>query len=71
LLEVEEMELGDYVTRRIEGIFTDLAEDLSREDLPADVMAGVPMALFRAELYLKGAWLAYVGGDNEQVESAR
>jgi hypothetical protein len=56
----DEVELGEYVTQRIGQIFTDLAEDLSQEDLPPDMAAGVPMALFKAELYLKGAWLAYI-----------
>jgi hypothetical protein len=52
--------LGDYVTQRIEAIFDEIADDLGRVDLPADVAAGAPMALFKAELYLKGAWLAYI-----------
>jgi hypothetical protein len=52
--------IGDYVAQRIGAIFDEVADDLGRADLPADVAAGVPMALFKAELYLETAWLAYI-----------
>ena len=61
----DEVSLGDYVAQRIEEIFTDVAEGLSEVDLSPDVAAGVPKALFRAELYLKAAWLDYIEGGNE------
>jgi hypothetical protein len=70
LLEVTytEISLGDYVAQRIEEIFTDVAEGLSEADLPEDVSAGVPLALFHAEVFLKRAWLFYIEDIEERLE---
>jgi hypothetical protein len=65
-MEDEGLGLGDYVALRIGQIFDDLAKELGRMDLPEEVAAGVPMTLFRAEMYLKGAWLHYIKGDVEE-----
>lgn len=56
----------EFVQSRLHEIFDDLAERLSEMDLPDDVAAGVPFALFKAELHLKTAWAAYIRSLDQQ-----
>ena len=60
----------EFVRLRITEIFDDLAERISEIDLPEDFAAGVPMALFAAEMHLKGAWDRYCVNEDEAMAIA-
>lgn len=61
------MDLASYVADRIGEIFRDLAEMMSEVEMSEEEAARVPMALFKAELVLKGAWEWYVENFESEI----
>ena len=61
--------LAQYVEIRIRQIFTDIAEGVGNGSIDVgddpDFVAGVPMAIFKAEMYLIGAWREFMKEDDK------
>jgi len=65
MLELRDGEtLAEYVERGIEALFQNVAEIFGVTETPGwseDDVAGVPMAIFGAQLAMITAWRAYMG----------